>query len=176
MPTQTYRLLAFSIPIKVMVLAVFAWCACQPAAMQTVQQADRIVVVKSTHTMTLYVKGTVLRTYRVSLGRARGRKLRQGDHRTPEGRYVVNSRNPQSAYHLALHLSFPNADDRARALAAHVPTGSDIMIHGLPNGFSYLGTVHRMTDWTDGCIAVTDQEMEEIFRLVPNNTPIDIQP
>jgi len=72
--------------------------------------------------------------------------------------------------------SYPNQDDRTRALAAHNPTGGDIMIHGLPDRFAYLGSLHRMADWTDGCIAVTNAEIEEIYRLVPNNTPIDIQP
>ncbi len=149
-----------------------AWPSPQVAA----DQADHIVVTKSTHTLVLYSRGTVLRTYKVALGRVPGRKQQQSDYRTPEGHYRIDGHNPHSSAHLSLHISYPNADDRARALAAHQRPGGDITIHGLPNGFGYIGTAHRQTDWTFGCIAVTDAEMDEIYRLVPNQTPIDIEP
>ena len=168
------------IPVKLAALAAFTWYAVRPPAPAPTPTpavlADHIVVVKSTHTMTLFAKGKPIHIYQVALGRSAGRKLQQGDHRTPEGHYVIDSHNPHSAYHLALHISYPNADDRARSANAHAPTGADVMIHGLPPRFAWLGYLHRETDWTDGCIAVTDGEIEEIFKLVPNNTPIDIQP
>jgi len=176
MPISTHRILAFTIPVKLAALVAFTWYATRPPAPQPEQLADQIVVVKSTHTMTLFAKGVPIHIYQVALGRAPGRKLQQGDHRTPEGHYFIDSRNPHSGFHLALHVSYPNADDRARSAAAHAPTGGDVMIHGLPPQFAFLGYLHRETDWTDGCIAVTDAEIEEIYRIVPNNTPIEIRP
>ncbi len=157
--------------------AAAACCAAGAAPPTSVpEHADRILVTKSSHTLVLYSHGAVLRTYKVALGRASGRKEQQGDNRTPEGHYRIDSHNPHSSCHLSLHISYPNADDRLRAKTAHHPAGGDIMIHGLPNGLGYLGALHRMTDWTYGCIAVTDAEMEEIYRLVPDGTPIDILP
>ncbi len=140
------------------------------------QMADHIVVSKSHHTMTLLAHGQVIKTYRIAIGPAEGRKERQGDHKTPEGHYVIDAHNPHSTYHLSLHVSYPNGADRARAGAAHVPPGGDIMIHGLPAGTRALGPLQFMADWTDGCIAVSDAEIEEIYRLVPNGTPVDIGP
>lgn len=137
---------------------------------------DHIVVIKSTHTMTLYAHGKVLRTYYVALGQVAGRKQQQGDHRTPEGHYTVNGHNPHSSCHLALHLSYPNADDRARARAIHQPPGGDVEIHGLPPGTALLAPLQHYVDWTYGCVAVTNAEMDEIYRLVPDGTPVDIQP
>jgi murein L,D-transpeptidase YafK len=139
--------------------------------------ADQIVVDKSDHTLTLYRHGQAMKTYTVSLGRQPvGRKEREGDDRTPEGRYVIDSRNAHSKYHIALHVSYPNAEDVRRARAAGVSPGGAIMIHGLRDDFSWLGRLHRMVNWTHGCIAVTDGEIEEIARAVPNGTPIIIRP
>ncbi len=173
MPIPTFRILAATvIPLQFAAMLGFTWYASRPpAAPARAEQADRIVVTKSTHTLVLYSHGTVLRTYQVALGRASGPKQQQGDNRTPEGHYLIEAHNPHSSCYLALRISYPNADDRA-----HHRTGGDVEIHGLPNGFGYLGAMHRATDWTYGCIAVTDAEMDEIYRLVPNNTPIDIQP
>jgi murein L,D-transpeptidase YafK len=89
---------------------------------------------------------------------------------------VIDGRNYQSAYHLALHISYPNAVDRDRAATLGLDPGGDIMIHGLPNGFGWVGAAHRERDWTRGCIAVTDSEIEEIARLVPDGTPVEIRP
>jgi len=114
---------------------------------------------------------SVLRQYRVALGRNPvGHKDREGDGRTPEGRYVIDRRNPNSRYHLSLRISYPNADDVARARAAGAEPGGDIMIHGLKDG------ERREGDWTLGCIAVTDEEMDEIWGLVAEGTPIVIEP
>ena len=103
-------------------------------------------------------------------------KDRQGDGRTPEGHYVIDARIPASHYHKALHVSYPNAQDRLRATRLGVAPGGDIMIHGLPNGRGAIGSAHRLYDWTLGCIAVTDNEIDEIWTLVPTGTPVEIRP
>ena len=140
-------------------------------------RADRIVVNKARRELLLLQNGKVIRTYKIALGgQPIGPKLRRGDSRTPEGTYVIGGRNPVSAYHRALRISYPNAADRARAKRDGVDPGGDIMIHGLPNGRGWIGSAHRLIDWTDGCIAVTDAEIDEIWRLVPAGTPIEINP
>jgi murein L,D-transpeptidase YafK len=171
-PIPTFRILAAFLPLQCAAMLGFAWYATRPPTPPApTQLADRVVVTKSTHLLMLYSHGAVLKTYKVALGRAPGQKQEQGDNRTPEGHYRIAGHNPHSTCHLALRISYPNDDDRA-----HHRTGGDVEIHGLPNGFGYLGALHRATDWTYGCIAVTDAEMDEIYRLVPNNTPIDIEP
>ena len=139
-------------------------------------QADRIVIIKSQHSMTLMKNGSPIKIYKVALGKSSGRKERQGDHKTPEGLYVVDQKNAQSRFHLALHISYPNADDRRRALAAGVSPGGAIMIHGVEKEFAWLGSMEHDIDWTDGCIAVTDPEIEEVWRLVPVGAPVEIRP
>jgi murein L,D-transpeptidase YafK len=129
---------------------------------------------KSHHTLTLYAHGTVLHTYSVALGRGSGQKQFEGDHKTPEGHYVVDAKNPHSRFHLALHLSYPNAADRTRAAAAHRSPGSDVEIHGLPQALAILGPLQHAIDWTSGCIAVANAEMDELYRLVPTGTSVDI--
>jgi murein L,D-transpeptidase YafK len=119
----------------------------------------------------------VLKIYKIALGgNPKGPKERQGDNKTPEGTYVIDSRNRDSAYHLSLHISYPSEKDRKRARELGVSPGGDIMIHGLKNGFSWMGVLHRESDWTKGCIAVTDEEIEEIAALVPNGTAVEIRP
>ena len=139
--------------------------------------ADRVVIEKAAHRLSLYRGDRLLTTYSMALGpNAKGPKERQGDGRTPEGRYVIDSRNRNSAFHRALHISYPNAQDRQRARRLGVAPGGDIMIHGLPNGMGMLGRSHLLRDWTQGCIAVTNEEIEEIWRVVPNGTRVVIQP
>jgi murein L,D-transpeptidase YafK len=148
-----------------------------PTAPVSASKVDEILVEKGARRLTLFSGGSTIRTYSIALGRQPiGPKIRQGDDRTPEGSYVVDSRNYNSAYHLALHLSYPNAADRARAAKLGVSPGGDIMIHGLPNGLGWLGPAHRRHDWTRGCIAVTDMEIEEIARLVPDGTSVEVRP
>ena len=140
-------------------------------------RADRLLVEKSPRRLTLLWKGTPVKTYRVALGRApAGRKQCQGDNRTPEGLYRVDARNAASHYHRALHVSYPNAQDLAGARRLRCAPGGDIMIHGLPNGYGWLGASHRLHDWTLGCIAVTDAEIEEIWNAVLNGTVVEIRP
>lgn len=127
--------------------------------------------------MTLWRQGKLLKSYKVALGREPiGAKKQHGDNKTPEGLYTIDSRNAHSHFHLGLHISYPNAADRARARKLGVNPGGDILIHGLPPAFAYLGPLHRQRDWTLGCIAVTDAEIEEIWAMVPVGTAVEIKP
>ena len=141
------------------------------------EPADRVLIEKKARRLTLLTKGEVIKTYKIALGgNPVGPKERQGDNKTPEGIYTIDSRNGNSGYHLALHISYPNEDDKRRAQELGAPTGGDIMIHGIKNGFGPLGSAHAEKDWTEGCIAVTNQEMEEIYKFVPNGTIVEIRP
>ena len=139
--------------------------------------ADSIVVRKAKHTLTLYMAGLPVRTYKIALGsQPTGDKLRVGDGRTPEGLFRIDFKNAQSKYHMALHISYPDAVHIQRASALGVSPGGDIMIHGLPPAYASMGAAHAQYNWTEGCIAVTDKEIEEIYRAVPTGAPIDIEP
>ncbi len=138
--------------------------------------ADRIVIEKHDHRLTLFRGLTPLKAYPVALASQSGRKQCEGDHRTPEGRYVVDSRNERSAFHRALHLSYPNATDLKAARKAGCSPGGAIMIHGAKHGFEWLGRLHRFKDWTTGCVAVTNDEIDEIWNAVPNGIPVEIRP
>jgi len=141
------------------------------------EKADSILILKKDHVLKLLSGGKVIRTYKVALGRGGlAPKEREGDARTPEGHYIIDSRNAASHYHKALHISYPNADDRVRAAKLGVSPGGAIMIHGLPNGMGWIGAAHRLYDWTLGCVAVTDEEIDEIWYLVPVGTPVAIRP
>jgi murein L,D-transpeptidase YafK len=141
------------------------------------QKATRVLVLKKEHKMELFSGETVIRTYTVALGRGGlAPKQRQGDHLTPEGLYQIDRRNKNSRFYLALHVSYPNEIDRERARKLGVDPGGDIMIHGITNGLGWLGSMQHMVDWTNGCIAVTDAEMDEIWLLVPDGIPIEIRP
>jgi murein L,D-transpeptidase YafK len=138
---------------------------------------DFILVDKSERTLRIFRKGRPLKTYRIALGRApEGAKTEDGDGRTPEGRYRIESRNARSAYHLSLRVSYPTAAQRRAARRRGVSPGGDIMIHGLPNGFDSLDAALLPEDWTAGCIAVTNEEIEELWRVVPVGTVIEIRP
>jgi len=141
------------------------------------EYADAVLILKKDHRLELLRAGQVIRTYKVALGRGGlAPKQRAGDGRTPEGHFIIDRRNSASEYHLSLHISYPNQEDRKRAAQLHVSPGGDIMIHGLPNGKGWIGSAHRLYDWTLGCIAVTDPEIDEIWKLVPTGTPVDIRP
>ena len=139
--------------------------------------ADRVVVMKKERSLVLLDHGTVLKKYKIALGGDPvGPKSKSGDHKTPEGIYVLDRRNEHSRFYRSLHVSYPDTEDRARAAKSRVDPGGDIMIHGLPNGLGWMGNSHRLRDWTDGCIAVTNEEMDEIWRAVPDGTVIEINP
>lgn len=141
------------------------------------EPADRILIEKKERRLTLLTKGMVLKTYQIALGgNPFGPKERQGDNKTPEGIYVIDGRNKDSRYHLSLHISYPNEKDKKRAKQLGVSPGGDIMIHGIKNGLSWVGDLHTSVDWTKGCIAVTDEEIEEIDKLAPLGTIVEIRP
>ena len=146
-----------------------------PPMAQAEAQADAIHVDKSDRLLILLKDGEVLRRYKIAIGGSPdGHKTQEGDERTPTGDYIIDWRNENSIAHLSLHISYPNAEDITQAEARGVSPGGNIMIHGILNGWGWLGALQRRVDWTNGCIAVTNAEMSEIWALVPNGTPIRI--
>jgi murein L,D-transpeptidase YafK len=155
-----------------LIAALVLWVNVPAPALPQGAVADHIVVEKSARRLTLYAHGKPLKSYAVALGaEPAGAKQREGDNRTPEGLYTIDAKNAASRFHKALHISYPNPLDRARAA-----TGGDIMIHGLPNGLGFLGRAQRLRDWTAGCIALTNRDVDEVWRAVPAGTPIEIRP
>jgi murein L,D-transpeptidase YafK len=138
---------------------------------------DKLVVVKSKRIMEAYSNGKVIKTYHVSLGRVPvDDKAYKGDKRTPEGTYMINDRNPNSGFHKNLGISYPNERDWKEAKAKGLKPGGEIKIHGLRNGVGFIGKFHLLFDWTAGCIAVTDEEVDELYEHVSIGTPIFIEP
>jgi murein L,D-transpeptidase YafK len=163
--------------IAVVVVAGVLWANAPISPLPIDTKADLLVVAKGERTLSAYSRGQLLRSYRVSLGREPvGSKVRQGDRRTPEGQYVIDGHNLASSFHRALHVSYPAAVDVARARAGGYDPGGEIMVHGIHNGLGWLGKAHLLMDWTVGCIAVTDPEIEELYRIVPVGTQIEIRP
>ncbi|MFM9977826.1 MAG: murein L,D-transpeptidase family protein [Sphingomonadaceae bacterium] len=136
---------------------------------------DRIVVDKSERTLWAYSGDRRVRTFQVALGRDPvGPKLRQGDGRTPEGTYAITAHNPASAFHLSLRIGYPTPAQRAAARAGGYRAGGNIMIHGLPNGQGGVGSAHRETDWTEGCIALTNDEIAWLYAHTPVGAVVEI--
>jgi murein L,D-transpeptidase YafK len=174
--TKSDAALLFSPLFILAMLALAIPCAASDGLAKDAR-ANKVLVLKSERILELLDHGKVLKKYKVALGSAPvGKKQKQGDHKTPEGLYILDRRNEHSQFYRALHISYPNADDRMEARKAGISPGGDIMIHGLPSGMGWIGSRHRLRDWTDGCIAVTDEEMDEIWRAVADGTPIEIRP
>ncbi|KQU66847.1 hypothetical protein ASC75_09565 [Aminobacter sp. DSM 101952] len=153
-------------------LALFA-----SASMARAEAVDLVRVDKSERRLELLSGDKVVRSYAVALGaNPVGHKRQEGDERTPEGRYVLDWRNPESAFTKSIHISYPDANDKAAAKRAGVDPGGMIMIHGQSKGFGWWSWLMQMFDWTNGCIAVTDEDMAEIWKMVENGTPIEINP
>jgi len=141
------------------------------------EAVDRVIVEKSKRTMTLLKQDREVRTYKIALGRDPvGAKVMQGDNRTPEGIYYIDYKVRNSVYHRALQLSYPNPDDMERARALGVPPGGSIMIHGMKQDHLWMGDVQYLFNWTNGCIALTNREIEEVWALVSPWTPVEIRP
>ncbi|MEK6478656.1 L,D-transpeptidase family protein [Catalinimonas sp. 4WD22] len=158
-------------------LAVFAYALLPTRRLAQKVLAERLVVYKSKRQLQLWSNGKLIKTYKIALGRQPvGAKRREGDMRTPEGTYYIYDKNPQSVFYLNLGISYPNAEDQTFAVAGGFAHGSAIKIHGLRNGNGWRGRFHRHRDWTAGCIAVTNAEMDELYRTVPLNTSIEIYP
>jgi murein L,D-transpeptidase YafK len=169
-------LIILTMAAMVTVAAMDGWSA-SPSSENKSIVADKILVEKAKRTMTLYRNGAVIKIFSITLGRNPvGAKVRQGDGRTPEGHYVIVGRKADSAYHRALRLSYPNAADRARASSLGIKSGGNIMIRGNKKVEDGRSPLRRQPDWTEGCIAVTNQEIEEIWKMAPNGTAVEIVP
>jgi murein L,D-transpeptidase YafK len=154
-----------------------AWSLLAKRELPPAARADRIVVEKQAHTLTLYRGASPLKTYSVALGRGGlGPKTEAGDNKVPEGTYRITGRNSQSEFHRSLRVGYPTPEQKRVDARAGVAPGGDIMVHGIRNGLGWLGPLHRAVDWTRGCVALTDGEMDEVWRAVPDGTPIEIKP
>jgi len=167
--------------IATLVLALLSLCAILPAGAMTEPASapppGRIIIKKSARKLFLIKNNRLVDDFTISLGAdPTGPKERAGDDRTPEGTYIVNWKNPDSHYFLSLHLSYPNAADRARAAAKGVSPGDNIMIHGLPNQPNHAPAYYRERDWTHGCIAVSNEAMATIWQDVQPGTVVQIEP
>jgi murein L,D-transpeptidase YafK len=141
------------------------------------RKADAVLVVKSEKRLYLLEDGDAFASYHATFGGApKGHKQRQGDQRTPEGRYVLDSKNGGSKYHRSIHVSYPNTQDRRQASKTGADPGGNIMIHGQPNGWGWAGIVLQRFSWTDGCIALSNRDMDRVWRAVDAGTPIEIRP
>jgi murein L,D-transpeptidase YafK len=161
-----------------LLMGCFVWFSFWPiVASGALVQADKVVVIKSKRIMMLMRDSDILKVYRVALGKQpNGRKIKSGDQKTPEGTYVLDSRKSDSKFYRAIHISYPNESDMLKAKRLGCSPGGAIMIHGLPKKLEDIGKAHRLWDWTDGCIAVSNSEMEEIWEFVPDGIPIEIKP
>ena len=163
----------FAYNIVAAILAVFLFCG----VAYSDQKADSVLVIKSESMLYLLHQGNELGSFGVAFGaNPEGHKQRQGDERTPEGHYMLDYKNPNSKYYKSIHISYPNARDRENARKRGVDPGGDIMIHGQLNGYGGLSTFVQLFNWTDGCIALSDQDMDVVWEAVNPGTPIEIRP
>ncbi|MGD8558638.1 MAG: L,D-transpeptidase family protein [Gammaproteobacteria bacterium] len=148
-----------------------------PANALAIQKADFVLVVKSKEKLFLIKEDKIIKAYNVVFGaNPKGHKQQEGDERTPEGRYILDFKKSDSAFYKAIRISYPNEQDREHAARKGVDPGGQIMIHGQKNGYGWMAPVMQTVNWTDGCIAVTNREMEEIWQAVDVGTPIVIKP
>ena len=165
-----------SIILATTVIAI-GWASYHGGSLPTESRADLILVEKARRRLTVYANGRSLKSYGVALGwNPVGHKQREGDGRTPEGRYHIDFKKLDSTFHRALHISYPDTADREAARRRGDKPGGAIMIHGLRNGYGWLGNLHRLRDWTAGCIAVTDREIEELWGAVAVGTVVEVRP
>lgn len=163
--------------LLLLAFVAFAVLVLLPHRTTPIPTADTVLVIKHDHTLTLFRDGRSIKQYTVALGRGGiGPKQIAGDNKVPEGTYRIVSRNPHSAFYRALRVGYPTPSQSAAAHSRGVDPGGDIMIHGIRNGLGWLGPAQRLVDWTKGCIAVTDPEMDQIWNAVPDGTPIEIRP
>src|SRR5688572_5950517 len=138
---------------------------------------NKILIRKNDREMDVYSNESLIKTFSISLGgNPYGHKQVQGDQRTPEGRYFVDSKNNRSGYHKNLGISYPNKNEKGEAKRKGIDPGGEIKIHGIRNGFGFIGKFQRWYDWTDGCVALTDQEIDELYKSVEIGTPVEILP
>jgi murein L,D-transpeptidase YafK len=176
-PTPRHLGLLLLLAASISLSGLLGGCASKPEP--AVRYVDSVLVRKGERKLQLLHNGAVYREYKINLGdQPRGHKMREGDERTPEGDYILDWRNPNSSYHKSIHVSYPNMRDEAFARSMGFSPGGMIMIHGRPNWLTSekLSRQYDVTDWTNGCIAVKNHEMDEIWRLVRDGTPIRILP
>ncbi len=148
-----------------------------PSIALPIIKADFVLVDKSEAKLFLMKDGEILKEYHIAMGASpKGHKQQEGDERTPEGQYILDYKKADSDYHKAIHISYPNEADKMRAEKEGVNAGGSIMIHGQRDGFGWLSFITQWFNWTNGCIAVTNKEMDEIWQAVDTGTPIEIRP
>ncbi len=158
-------------PAVIILMIVF------PISALCVEKADFVLVIKSKHRLYLQKGNDILKDYHVVFGaNPEGHKQKQGEERTPEGRYILDYKKADSAFHKAIHISYPNQKDKQRAKEAGVNPGGFIMIHGQKNGYGRLAFLVQRFNWTDGCIALSNSDMDEVWEAVDPGTPIEIKP
>jgi len=159
--------------LKRIFLLLVVFCSPSLAA----EKADRVLVEKAKHKLTLFNNGKVIASYHVVFGsNPVGHKEQEGDERTPEGNYTLDSKNAKSAYHKSIHISYPNAKDIANAKNKGVSAGSAIMIHGQKNGYAAFEQQTQKFNWTLGCIALTNKDMDDLWSKINVPTKIEIKP
>jgi murein L,D-transpeptidase YafK len=163
--------------LAALALGVSAAAPLQDASADEIAAATRVVVHKAEHKLYLYDGDRLLGEYKVQLGLSpTGQKEREHDFRTPEGRYLLARRNTRSEYFLAIQVSYPNKDDEVRARKNRWAPGGSIMIHGFPNHPKHPASYYESNDWTDGCIALSNSDMVEVWMRTQDNIPIEIDP
>ena len=150
---------------------------CQSVMAGNVQKADEVIVVKSEKRLYLLHRNEPFASFPVTFGsNPKGHKQMRGDGRAPEGSYVLDYKNPNSKFYKSIHISYPNRRDREYARRNGMDPGGDIMIHGQPNGYGWAAPVLQLFSWTDGCVALSDSNMDVIWESVDPGTPIEIRP
>lgn len=162
---------------KLLITAALLTMTLLPSVANEFPVADFVLVEKGDRELHLMQNGSIFRTFDIALGiQPRGDKQREGDFRTPEGRYLLGGRNPHSEYFLSIHISYPNREDRREARAMGVDPGGAIMVHGQPNTPTRSEAYYRTQDWTNGCIALSNSDMIDMWLMTGENTPIEIRP
>ena len=150
---------------------------CYPGSVQSSEKADLVIVIKSEYKLYLIKEGKLFAAYPVVFGaNPKGHKQQQGDNRTPEGEYILDYKNVNSKYYKSIHISYPNSEDRESARKRGVSPGGDIMIHGQPNKWGKFSSITQLFNWTNGCIALSDSDMDAVWNAVDPGTPIQIRP
>ena len=158
-------------------LFIFLFLAMQTADAASVQKADAVLVIKSEKRLYLLNKGWQFASFRVTFGADPvGHKQAQGDEKTPEGQYILDYKNRNSKFYKSIHVSYPNAQDRKNARRLGVSPGGDIMIHGQANGYGWASPLVQFFSWTNGCVALSDKDMDKVWTAVDPGTPIEIRP
>ncbi|MCU0431228.1 MAG: L,D-transpeptidase family protein [Cytophagaceae bacterium] len=163
--------------VSCLLLGLLVYYVCPDDKLPADISIDKLVVYKSKRQLLAYSNGKLIKIYSIALGgQPIGDKELEGDKKTPEGVYFIHDKNPTSGYHKNLGISYPNKEDKANAKRLGKPAGGEVKIHGLRNRMGSIGKFHRWFDWTLGCIAVTNNEMDELYRSVKIGTPIEIKP